>query len=194
MAVEAAVVETSTVATILADQARSENALGKPVSCRKGCANCCHQPVMISLLEGIRIANSLMEQSRWTAQLRAKLEAIDTSADLLVRILAAAPCVFLTADKTCDIYSSRPFACRIAASKDDPAKCHPHQLAGNGMLPRAELFAKLEKAEAAALAGQIRGRSPRMPLRHGILLGAALIEGTTTLSEAVATAWMGFDL
>ena len=54
-------------------QVSAEN---KTITCRAGCAWCCHHPVLISVLEGIGLYRWLQKKGKWNDKLKAKLREI----------------------------------------------------------------------------------------------------------------------
>lgn len=72
-------------------------AVYKFTPCKKGCDSCCHYPVSISEIE-------IQHIEKRTGRKR-------NSAFLLPQNFHGTPCPFLV-NRTCSIYSARPFACR----------------------------------------------------------------------------------
>lgn len=92
------------------------------VACRKGCAWCCHQTVMVTAPEALRIADYLtnLEDDSLRRMLLARLSQLDQK----TRGLSARqrgrlhePCAFLV-DGVCGIYPARPLACAEFTSFD----------------------------------------------------------------------------
>lgn len=76
------------------------------LACGKGCAHCCHQPVVITAPEAFSVASAIRSDP---ARVRMVLDA-----DQRFRSLGrgrSAPCPMLT-DAICGIYGARPLACR----------------------------------------------------------------------------------
>lgn len=95
-------------------------------TCRKGCAFCCHMMVMASPTEAELVVEAAgvaidVKQARHLSTLH------PTSYDQYTagQTYETLRCPMLTADNTCAAYESRPLACRIHASVDDPALCDP---------------------------------------------------------------------
>lgn len=76
--------------------------------CEKGCGNCCRIGVDVSRLEAEYITHKGGPMLN------------DGTSRTLKH---GTPCPFLTNDKTCSIYSSRPFNCRTFHTLDDPKYC-----------------------------------------------------------------------
>lgn len=96
------------------------SAMAAPVSpCKKGCAYCCHQSVIISSWEAGRIAKA-------TGRKILDIEGYNPQNDSREEIrtkYAGKPCIFLV-DNVCSIYAVRPLICRTHISvADDPTPC-----------------------------------------------------------------------
>jgi Fe-S-cluster containining protein len=109
------------------------------VSCKAGCANCCHLLVLTSKLE----AEAMKEyvSSHFTGeQLSEFKEKIDKYKEILSSIIANSggsfskestytylssriPCAFLDKNNCCSIYEARPFICRKYLVFDNPEVC-----------------------------------------------------------------------
>lgn len=88
------------------------------LSCRAGCAACCHvpAPLEVSAVESASIARHLAElpaAERAALRRRAALarDAQDAAQDAPAEA-APSPCVMLRDDDTCAIYAARPLVCR----------------------------------------------------------------------------------
>jgi uncharacterized protein len=78
-------------------------------ACKKGCSNCCHQPVMLSQTEADAIGHKI---HRTPARL--KVGHVMKGHHEYGR---ETPCTFL-ADGACSIYEDRPFVCRNYVNSD----------------------------------------------------------------------------
>jgi len=110
------------------------------LSCKKGCASCCHQLLMVTIPEAMivishvmmsdyRIANQFVQQfnKKGGEQIKLSLELMAESSQE-VRATKwwqlQQPCLLLKeSDNTCGAYMARPPACRTYAVISDPAKC-----------------------------------------------------------------------
>lgn len=104
---------------------------GKAITCRPGCAWCCHHPVLISVLEGISIYRWLKKKGKWNDRLKAKLKEVSDQqygASLETWLLAMIPCALLDEKNMCSAYEARPLICRSYYATSDPYYCHPHRL------------------------------------------------------------------
>jgi Fe-S-cluster containining protein len=157
--------------------------------CRKGCSNCCHYPIMISILEGILLYRSLKSNGRWTSQLRAKLEHtknLTLGLSMEVWLMSNIPCPLLDETKACSAYDGRPLHCRTTFSTRDPYMCHPHELgAGTGLVDNSdvvvryntELYNMLKKASVKGVI---------LPLSEAVLLGAQVDTGEIAIEDVVS--------
>lgn len=83
------------------------------VPCKKGCAHCCHIPVLMHYHEAATI-------SKLTGR---KMRALDSYTAEANFHYTGTPCPFLEENR-CSIYQSRPFACRVHYSLDrDESRC-----------------------------------------------------------------------
>ncbi|MDO8931719.1 MAG: YkgJ family cysteine cluster protein [Rhodocyclaceae bacterium] len=103
--------------------------------CGKGCAHCCRIGVTVSCLEAEYITvNGGPELDR----------------DTVNTLVPGAPCPFLTTEKECSIYATRPFNCRTFHTLDDPKYCvdgnERHQTYGSaGFGYRVDLYSELAR-------------------------------------------------
>lgn len=93
------------------------------IRCRKGCAHCCKQLVMVSEPEGRTLF--LHAQRHGMALPLAKIERQSGRDD--AGWLALPPedrgCIFLGSDNSCQVYDIRPLSCRKYFAISDPALC-----------------------------------------------------------------------
>lgn len=86
--------------------------------CRAGCSHCCHMPTLISVPEARLIASETGRK----LTMPAKFNQFSSYKERFEGV----PCVFLQ-DNRCQVYASRPFACRIHYSLDrDNTLCEVH--------------------------------------------------------------------
>jgi Fe-S-cluster containining protein len=100
------------------------------VSCRKGCSHCCGQLTMISLAEGVTIAETILTDTTrdWRTLLPAlRAVAIEDCRPGLTRrsrFGVDVPCALLDANtKLCTVYESRPSCCRFLVVVTPPELC-----------------------------------------------------------------------
>jgi Fe-S-cluster containining protein len=109
---------------------------GLRVSCRAGCALCCHALVVVGLAEAEYLRERLEPSAleRLEAEGAARLRRIRREkhrADFPARYFAEAnPCPLLTPEATCSAYAVRPLACRGVLTDLEARYCAP------GTLPR----------------------------------------------------------
>jgi Fe-S-cluster containining protein len=141
---------------------REKDAASGNIRCRKGCSHCCHGPVEIwpqeavLLLQAAREAGIELDTTRLERQSR---QSIDTWRQ---QPKADTACAFLGNDGACQVYASRPNACRKLLVVSDPALCD----AKNNALERVERWFSWESEmlETAALEVFGRGLMPRLLL------------------------------
>jgi Fe-S-cluster containining protein len=95
---------------------------GLKIDCRKACAWCCHQAVLVSTQEVLLISRYLSEEMTDEQRQLAYRNAFEKEAvtgDMNVRefLQTLHPCPFLR-DQSCMIYPVRPMACRCYLSAD----------------------------------------------------------------------------
>jgi Fe-S-cluster containining protein len=114
---------------------------GMKVSCKVGCAGCCHLLTLISLPEAVAIAEHILADPRRRQTIPAlsnkffeqlnRIPLTEASAtgfkDLRTKYFATkTPCAFLdTTTNQCTVYSVRPSACRYHFVVTDPELCSP---------------------------------------------------------------------
>jgi len=104
-------------------------------ACARGCAHCCHTPVLVSATEadwigreigrppvaGDEIADSAPAPGPRADANDAALQAVTALHARLAARHTGTPCTFLSAAGECTIYASRPLACRRVINLDDDA-------------------------------------------------------------------------
>ena len=113
----------------------SQTELAQQITCRKGCAHCCHINVSVTpeeadLLLEVGLAKGLsIDPKRLLKQIHWKDE------DWLQQPRADARCVFLGDDNTCQVYEDRPLSCRKYFVVTEPELCniekHPGEKVGS---------------------------------------------------------------
>lgn len=98
------------------------------VTCRAGCMHCCTLLAIVTVADGIYLADELMERPDWKEWLPKLAEA---SKGYLYKgvnksnwFSKKVPCVFLK-DNLCSVYSKRPAACRFHVVISPPENCAP---------------------------------------------------------------------
>ena len=150
-----------TISAVLAEE-RRKSADGGAITCGRGCSNCCREPVEIwpqeaaLLLEAVSEAGVPLDRARLERQSRQTIESWPEQP------AADTACVFLGADGACQVYESRPNACRKLLVLSDPRLCdsrkHPRAAVERWVSWEAELM------ETAALDVFGRGLLPALLL------------------------------
>lgn len=156
------------------------------LTCRAGCANCCHHPVLISAIEGTLIYRWLAERGRWTPSLRARLkEHAEKTKDLPFEVwfLSVIPCPLLD-EKTsrCSAYQARPYPCRVTYSIGDSENCHPHKIDETGLVNKREVMATYHR-EQNQVARKHGLQMVLIPLSMAVLLGERVVKGEIELDD-----------
>jgi len=100
------------------------------ITCKKGCAHCCHKLVYVTPDEGMLLARKLLtlengELSQKTLdnlEFQASYEP-HQQLDYWMLEEKKSKCVFLAADNTCRVYSNRPANCRLLRVKSPAYNC-----------------------------------------------------------------------
>ncbi len=105
---------------------------GQPVSCKEGCAWCCHQEVFAITHEFLYLNDymhtHLSEDDRNAVLERAREKGkISMNLSVEEQLKLRSACPFLDSD-SCMVYEARPMACRIYLSASEPScrKEHDH--------------------------------------------------------------------
>ena len=159
---------------------------GVSVSCKVGCANCCHHPFLVTVPEGLLLYRSLVAHGNWTASMRQRIEQTRNKTlglDFRVWLLSNIPCPLLV-DRKCSAYGARPLHCRATFSRGVPEMCHPHELGGGtDLVPNTEVVVGYH-SKVRALFKRIRVTGALMPLAEAILLGEAIDSGEIEIEDA----------
>lgn len=107
---------------------------GRVVSCRKGCAHCCHIQVAATEWEVQTVLDYMdhvgMEFEESDIQKLERLALVKNDHEYMVH--PDRKCVFLGDDNTCQIYEVRPSACRNYFVFSDPEECDTYKQVGAG--------------------------------------------------------------
>lgn len=101
---------------------------GLEVSCKKGCAHCCHLEVSITSDEAVVLANIVKSGQVTIETNRLKRQAeiptrMDGTSEWRELPSEVRRCVFLGTDNLCSIYEQRPAACRKYFVRTPPENC-----------------------------------------------------------------------
>ncbi len=172
--------------SLIALAADHSEAQGRPVSCRAGCAACCHQSVPVTPLEAFALLETVeampaaereviearfarVAQQIEEAGLGPTLdwnEREDASRARRAYITAWIACPLLKDDGLCGIYEERPFACREHLVTSDPEHCS-EQNRGT-VVTVVPLVAHLGQVVAGAAAESWPDIPKRMPLTRAL--------------------------
>jgi Fe-S-cluster containining protein len=159
------------------------------VSCQRGCSNCCHYPLFISILEGVLVYQWLADRRLWVQGLRQRfLDAARQTWRLSLQtwMLSNTPCPLLDKDDLCRAYEGRPLYCRTAYSRGEPHFCHPHRfLQAESLVSRNEPTGVMAEAEASILK-KLRLKRVLLPFAVSVLYGECVGKGLFDLREADA--------
>jgi len=96
-------------------------------TCKKGCTSCCYLLATVSFTEALLIAETILAKPDWRDMLpKLRSAAQKTDHVGITRgsyFIKANPCVFLSDDRTCSIYSIRPACCRFHYVASPPENC-----------------------------------------------------------------------
>ena len=110
---------------IVAASVRHSEAVGEPVSCRKGCAACCEPPVLISVPEAFRLITDIASLAS-DRELGVKT-ALAAAEKRMAGPGAQANACPLLAEQVCSIYAFRPCVCRAFLATSPPELCDTHE-------------------------------------------------------------------
>ena len=110
---------------IVAASVRHSEAVGKPVSCRKGCTACCEQPVLISVPEAFRLITDIASLA--SDQKLCVKTALAAAEKRMAAPGAHANACPLVAEQVCSIYAFRPCVCRTFLATSPPELCDTHE-------------------------------------------------------------------
>lgn len=102
-----------------------------PVSCKKGCAHCCHLFVMCTHEEADLIYKVAKKRNIPLSRKRLEYQArFKNPGDYFTRFGKRTKCVFLNDKNECMIYEHRPISCRKYLALSPPEKCLPDESGG----------------------------------------------------------------
>lgn len=107
------------------------------LSCKAGCNNCCHQPVILSNDE-MDLIESKVDLSTLD-KIKMEKQRDFTEDDWKHRPKSETACVFLK-DNACSIYDVRPATCRACVYTGDPEHCLP-SVGKSSIIMEAEVVA-----------------------------------------------------
>lgn len=121
------------------DEFATEKAKRMKATCKFGCSACCYQLVSISFIEALVIADYLVRNRSMEQLTELKVKLREQSGRLRFKenrrtlFEARVPCVFLKMTDgpyvgECEIYRSRPLACRLQYVISDPEHCSPDSI------------------------------------------------------------------
>ncbi|MCB9675627.1 MAG: YkgJ family cysteine cluster protein [Alphaproteobacteria bacterium] len=158
---------------------------GTPVQCRKGCGHCCRQLVPVSPIEAFALKDAydaLPADQR--ARIAARFDAVrerlrETGMDARIADIQPGPegrqvvldyfalgnaCPFLE-DEACQVYASRPFACRDLLVASDPDRCADP---GGGGVRRLPVLMDLGRAMRSVSAAVFPDPPLQIPLPQAL--------------------------
>lgn len=124
---------------------RHSEALGQPVSCRKGCKACCEPPVLISVPEAFRLSTDIASLAGHQ-QLRVNSALVAAQKRMAAPKAPANACPLL-AEQVCSVYDFRPCVCRAFLPTYPPELCDPHETRVISVPAAASLALRLWAAE-----------------------------------------------
>lgn len=156
---------------------------GKRISCRPGCARCCHAKIILHPMDAMIVYLFLREEGRWTPEWiwTDILEAAETRYAALSHsefMGGHVPCVFLDSSSPgrgeCTIYPARPLACRATFSFEDPERCWDAMATTAFQLAVRDMSSAL--AECYRILTMKAGTTDIMTLPGAVLYAAAVFE------------------
>jgi len=164
------------------------------VSCKPGCAHCCHYPLYITVAEGLILYRYLASKGRLTGALRKRLaEHADVTAfiDPAVWMRSAIPCPLLDDKKHCVGYEGRPQACRMTFSAGDPDKCDPQAYDPSEQGSTREIARASAAFEDKLL--RAHGISPiRIPVSRALQIAERVLSGELALNRIELTLYQEY--
>jgi len=144
----------------------------RPISCTRGCIGCCHQLVLIDLIEAFAIADHVLKKGFVT---RALLQTLLDHAEMQNDgtrgkwFESATPCAFLDPEtKDCRVYDVRPMACRMYYVISPPENCWPGAKDTNVKSTNGAPAVVVHRKAATELLKAARKRIPQLPAFLGI--------------------------
>lgn len=179
--VERVIADTRILQTQMTQEFNQKLALESQVpSCRVGCANCCHHPFYISMMEGLLLYRWLVAHGRWNNTLRDQIKEVRNKVLGLpfeVWLMSNIACPLLTQEKKCLAYEARPLHCSLTYSVGDPEQCHPHELStATGLVPHVEEIMAFNSSVAAKVK-RLEIWGALMPLSEVLLLAEGIETG-----------------
>ncbi|SDU19434.1 Putative zinc-or iron-chelating domain-containing protein [Verrucomicrobium sp. GAS474] len=131
-----------------------------PVSCRKGCAGCCHYEVEVTSDEGALLGEIVQRGYPIDRERLARLAARERrDPEWLKLAISENRCVFLGEDRACGIYENRPASCRKHLVTSPAALC---TLVGESVIPVPLLSAEILMTAALNIEGTGCASLPKM--------------------------------
>lgn len=116
---------------LMMEEIKPDAIIADKISCKKGCAYCCHINVDMTKVEGdlikVYCEEKNIEINYEMLELQKKLTINERSASV------NSACVFLDDNNTCKIYDVRPMACRNYMVVNDPDKCDMKKYPGGNV-------------------------------------------------------------
>jgi Fe-S-cluster containining protein len=126
----------------------------KDVTCRKGCAACCHTYVGIFPHEARLLREVAAEAGIEIDEARLARQAEKTEATWLELSPEDRRCVFLGDDRACQVYEHRPNACRKYLVKSEPELCDVDKYRGGDVTVVYSLEAEIVHSAAMTVFGR----------------------------------------
>ncbi|MFA6238360.1 MAG: YkgJ family cysteine cluster protein [Bacteriovorax sp.] len=92
--------------------------------CKTGCSACCHTQVSVTEDEAELLISRITDGIKIDyALLKTQMKAGDNSDEFYKLSFEDRKCIFLSSDKTCQVYNDRPSVCRTNAVIGEAAQC-----------------------------------------------------------------------
>lgn len=148
------------------------------VSCTRGCNHCCKRMIMVSLPEGIAIAERITKDPYYQARLPMFMRMLYKQVQFLEanKLDDVTSCMFLKEDGDCGIYDFRPSACRYLFVVSDPENCKRDN---KSTVSRVDMTKEEERvwSEGNRLSKQVGVPHPMLaPLPVAILWGMKILQ------------------